>query len=154
MTLQDAHAQFTALAEKVTPGRTPAELAAISAALNSLMRALPNAEEFDVIGQEIADFSKKLSGQMDQAALADLQSRTAILTTANQLLTDTANRAAADARTLTFAKPTLIAATLKTSLTTVLELRDAAKTGNVQQALEKAQALQALLIQAQSTIKG
>jgi hypothetical protein len=154
MTLAEAHDQFTALAQKVSPGRTPAELAAISADLNTLLHSLPNTEDFDAMCQQITGFSKLLSGQMSQAVLADLQSRSAALSTANKLLTDTATTAAADARVLTFEKPRLIAATLTTALTTAQQMRTAISSGNYSQALEKAQALETLFLNAQSTIKG
>ena len=126
----------------------------ISSDLLNLQLALPNTPEFDPIRQTIADFLPRLVGQVAQAVLAELQSRTASLGAASALLTHTANEAAADARVLTFEKPKLIAAALKNAVDAVQQIRDAAKAGNFVQAIEKAQALQVLLSQAQTTIKG
>jgi hypothetical protein len=152
MTFQDAQDQFSTLVGQLAPGMAPDALDQISSDLLALQLGMPRSAEFSPIRQAIADFMPRLSVQMSQAVLADLRSRSAALVAASALLTQTATEASADARTLTFEQPKLIAAALTNAITTAQQLRDAIKSGNVQQAVEKAQAIETIIANAQATI--
>jgi hypothetical protein len=121
--------------------------------LRNLLNSLPNTAEFDPIANAIAEFSPKLAGSVTQAVIIDLQSRDATLKEASGLLTQVSNKADADARTLTFEKPRLVAAALTEALVKLGELRIAAKSGNVAEAAAKVEALLTLIEHVQGSIK-
>lgn len=153
MTLPEAQIKFTSISLRLTPNLSDDASQQLISELTGLQDDLPNEAAFDPLNADIRALKSKLRGQITEAAIAELQSRTAALNSATALLSQTAADAAADARMLTFEKPQLIVATLKNAVTTVQEIRTAAQTGNYPQALEKIQALEALLAHAQTTIK-
>jgi hypothetical protein len=121
--------------------------------LHNLLNSLPNTAEFDPIANVIAEFSPKLAGSVTQAVLIDLQSRDATLKAASVLLTQVSNKADADARTLTFEKPRLVAAALTEALGKLGELRMAAQSGNIEEAAAQVETLLTLIQHVQGSIK-
>jgi hypothetical protein len=153
MTFQEAQARFTAIIQSVSPALSATQLVQVQAQLNDLMDALPNTAEFDPIVDAIKAVSPRLSGQVTQAVLDDLASRSATLAAGASLLDQTASDASADARILRFDQPRLVAAALNNSLQVAQQLRDAARAKNIPEVANQAQALMILLAQIQSTIK-
>ena len=153
MTFQEAQAKFSAIVSSVQPAMSSGELVQRQKDLQNLLNSLPSAAEFDPIASAIAEFSPKLAGQVTHAVVKDLQSRDATLKEASGLLARVANKAEADARTLTFQKPKLVAAALTEALVNLQELRAAAKSGNLDQAAAKAEALIALVEHVRGSIK-
>lgn len=154
MNFSEAKGQLDRLVQQLTPGLAPATIVGIKRELVALAGTLPNSAEFDPIRELILEFLPQLQGSVAQSVLASLQSRTAALGAATDLLAQTAADAEADARVLTFEKPRLIAAAVTNAIATAQQMRGAIAKGDYPQALEKAQALEALLAHAQSTIKG
>lgn len=153
MTFQEAQARFAGIIQSVNPGLAAPQLVQIQSQLYDLMNAMPNTAEFDPIVDAIKAVSPRLSGQVTQAVLNDLASRSSGLAVATDLLNQTAAQAGGDARVLTFDQPRLVAAALNRSVQAAQKLRDAASAGNVTAVADQAQALIVLLTQIQSTIK-
>jgi hypothetical protein len=153
MTFQDAQTQFSNIVGSITPATSSDQLLQKQRNLQALLVGLPNTPEFDPIAEAIADFSPRLAGQLTQEVVKDLQSRDNTLEEASGLLTQAANNANADARTLTFEEPKLVLSALVSSVAKLHEISDAAKAGNLVDAASKADALVLLLQQVQQTIK-
>lgn len=153
MTFQEAQTRFAAITQSVSPALSATQLVQVQTQLNGLMDALPNTAEFDPIVDAIKAVSPRLSGQVTQAVLDDLASRSAALAAGASLLDQTASDASADARILRFDQPRLVAAALVNSLQVAQQLRDAARAKNIPEVANQAQALMILLAQIQSTIK-
>ena len=153
MTFQEAQARFAAITRAIRPGLPPAQLVQIQGQLNDLLEALPNTAEFDPVVEAIQAVSPRLTGQVTQAVLDDLASRSAALAAGASLLDQTAAEANADARILQFDKPQLVAAGLNQSVQAALRLRDGAQAKDLPEVARQAQSLVILLRQMQSTIK-
>src|SRR5687767_14680821 len=121
MTFQEAQAQFARILGSITNALGSAQLVQKKAELQALLDACPNTAEFDSITGAIAEISPKLTGQLTQIVLQDLQTRATALNEAVGLLSRTAQRAEADARTLTFEKATTVVAALTESVNTLNE---------------------------------
>lgn len=153
MTFQEAQARFSSIVNGVSPAMSSADLVQKQKDLQSLLSDLPNTAEFDPIAEAISEFSPKLKGKVTQAVAKDLRSRDAIFSEASTLFAVTSEKAEADARTLTFAEPKLIATALVESVTTLQQIRDAANEGNLVEAALKADALALMLLQVQQSIR-
>jgi hypothetical protein len=153
MTFQEAQARFTSIVQTITPGLSSAELVQKQAQLQGLLNSLPNSVEFDLLANAIAEFSPKLSGQVTQAVLADLQSRDARLQAAAGLLNRVENRAQADARTLRLEQPKMVVAALTESVTTLEQIRNDVQAGNLLTAVANTEALLSLVNTVRTTIK-
>jgi hypothetical protein len=153
MTFQEAQARFTGIVQTITPGLGSAELVQKQAQLQSLLNSLPNSVEFDPIANAIGELSPKLSGQVTQAVLADLQSRDARLQAAAGLLNRVENRAQADARTLRLEQPKMVVAALTESVTTLEQIRNDVQAGNLLTAVANTEALLSLVNTVRTTIK-
>jgi hypothetical protein len=153
MTFQEAQARFAAITRGIRPGLPPVQLVQIQGQLNDLLEALPNTAEFDPVVEAIQAVSPRLTGQVTQAVLDDLASRSAALAAGASLLDQTAAEANADARILQFDKPQLVAAGLNQSVQAALRLRDGAQAKDLPEVARQAQSLVILLRQMQSTIK-
>ena len=153
MTFQEAQTMFSNLVSSVSTAMSSSELVQKQKDLRNLLNSLPNTPEFDPIAKVIAEFSPKLAGNVTRAVVSDLQSRDATLKEASVLLTQVSNKADADARTLTFEKPKLVAAALTESLAKLEELRMAAKSGNFEEAASKVDALLTLVEHVRGSIK-
>lgn len=145
MTFQEAQTKFSAILESITTTMNSGELLQKQRDLIALQNSLPASAEFDVIADTIADFSPKLTGMIAQGVLASLKSREAGIREASSLLTQVATKASANAKTLSFAEPKLIAATLNETVTQLQELRTAAKAGDFVQVATKVDALNTLI---------
>src|SRR5206468_2241300 len=110
MTFQEAQTKFSSIVSSMSPAMSSRELVQKQRDLQNLLTSLPNTQEFDPIVSAIAEFSPKLAGEVTQAVVQDLQSRDAAFKEVSGLLTQVSNKADADARTLTFEKPKLVAA--------------------------------------------
>ena len=153
MTFQEAQARFDTITRGIRPGLPPAQLVQVQGQLNDLLEALPNTAEFDPVVEAIQAVSPRLTGQVTQAVLDDLASRSAALAAGASLLDQTAAEANADARILQFDKPQLVAAGLNQSVQAALRLRDGAQAKDLPEVARQAQSLVILLRQMQSTIK-
>jgi len=145
MTFQEAQTQFSSIVSNINPSMSSSDLVHKQRALQNLLASLPNTLEFDPIAAAIAEFSPQLAGQVTQAVVQALQSRDSTFKAASGLLTQVATQADADARTLTFAKPQLVAAALTASLSQLQDLRAAIQSGNLEAAASKVEALVALV---------
>ena len=153
MTFQEAQTRFSTITGNITTATSPAELLQKQQALIALQNSLPSSAEFDAIADAIAEFSPKLTGAIVQGDLAALQGREAGLKAAASLLTQVEARANADARVLTFEKPKMVLAALNETVTTLQELRTAAKNGDYVLAAAKIDALATLVQQVRGSIK-
>ncbi len=153
MTFQEAQARFAAIAGGITPALSAADLTSLQAQLYALMIEVPTTPEFDPIIDAIKQVAPRLGGQITQATLDDLASRSAALAAATALLNQTAAKAQADARVLQFEQPRLIAAALNNSVQAARQVRDAVQAGDLATASAQAQALLVQLSQLTSTIK-
>lgn len=153
MTFQEAQTAFSNIVSSIVAGMSLPALSQKQEDLQNLMNSLPRTGEFSPIVKAIAEFSPKLVGQGTLEALKELQSRDATFKEASGLLTQVSQKADADARTLTFEKPKLVAAALTESLTKLQELRAAAKSGKFDEAASKVDALVALVEHVRVSIK-
>ncbi|HUJ45287.1 MAG TPA: hypothetical protein VLW52_16950 [Opitutaceae bacterium] len=153
MTFQEAQAKFAAIVQSVTPGLSAAQLVAVQSQLEDLLESLPNTAEFDPIVEAIQAVSPRLTGQVTQAVLDDLASRSAALAAGATLLEQTAADASTDARILQFDKPQLVAAALAKAVEVAQELCDSARAKGLSEVANQAQTLVILLKQMQSRIK-
>ena len=153
MTFQEAQTKFSAIVESITGTMDSGALVQKQRDLIALQNSLPASAEFDVIADAIAEFSPKLTGKLTQAVLASLKSREASMTAASDLLTQVADKASADAKTLTFDDPKLVAAALSESVSQLQDLRQAAQDGDVGQVATKVDALATLIEHVRSSIK-
>ena len=153
MTFQEAQTKFSAIVGSITATMSSGDLSQKQRDLIALQNSLPDAAEFDVIADAIADFSPKLTGMIAQGVLDSLKSRESSIKAASILLTQVASKASANAKTLTFDEPKLIAAALNESVIQVQELRAAAKAGDIEQVAAKVDALATLIEHVRSSIK-
>jgi hypothetical protein len=77
-----------------------------------------------------------------------------LIDSVTSLLEKVANDANANAKGLTLAQPKAVVDALKNAASTVQEIRNTAEKGDFAKALEKAQGLQAALVQVQKSING
>ena len=152
MTFQEAQSSFSNLVDSISAGMSSSELVQKQNEFRNLLISLPNTAEFDPIAKAIDEFSLKLAGSVTHAVLRDLQSRDATFKEASALLTQVSSKADANAKTLTFQKPKLVAAAVVESIATLKELTDAAKAGQVEATAAKAQALLTLFENVKATI--
>ncbi len=153
MTFQAAQAKFSAIIGGLAATSSSDEVLQQQRALIALQNSLPAAAEFDVLADAIAECSPKLTGRITQGALSSLQARDASLKAAAGLLTQVTSQANANAQTLAFAEPRLIAAALKQTVTQLQELRAAAQAGDFEQAVAKVDALATLIEHVRGSIQ-
>jgi hypothetical protein len=153
MTFQEAQTKFSSIVSNINPAMSSSALVQKQRDLQKLLISLPNTPEFDLIASAIAELSPKLVRHVTQAVVQALQSRNATFEAVSGLLAHVSDKADADARTLTFAKPRLVAAALTESLTQLQELRVAAKTGNFEEAAARVDALVALVEHVRASIQ-
>jgi hypothetical protein len=153
MTFQEAQTKFSAIVGSLTATMTSGEVLQKQRELIALQNSLPESAEFDVIANTIADYTPKLTGITTQDVLDSLKSREDSIMAASSLLTQVANKASANAKTLTFTEPKLIAAALNETVTRLQELRNAAKVGDFEQVATKVDALSTLIENVRSSIK-
>jgi hypothetical protein len=164
MTFTEAQARFSVIAAGITPACTPSKLVQAQKDLQALTDAMlddpDRLGECAPVRQAIRALSPRLAGQVTQEVIKDLASRSQALESASALLAATADKAAADARVLTFESPRLIAAGLIGCIGAVNDLRKELEDGGgvldrerISLVAGKAEALLVQLTQLQGTIK-
>ena len=150
MTLQEAQRKFSKIISSMKVGD---DALTTMEKLDSLQASLPLEGEFKVLNDAITEAQGKLHGAVTAKTLKELKQTEAGVVEAAVLLSQVATKADKDARVLTFAKPTLIAAALSESVSQLQEIKTAANTKDFEQVAAKALALTALLQQIQESIK-
>ena len=153
MTFQEAQVRFAAIVQSVGPGLSPAQLVQVQSQLNDLLEALPNTADFDPIVEAVQAVSPRLTGQVTQAVLDDLASRSAALAAGAALLDETAAKAGTEAQLLQFDKPQLVAAVLAKAVDVAQGLCDEARAKGLTDVAKDTETLIVLLKQMQSKIK-
>ena len=153
MTFLEAQTKFSAIVNSITTTMSSGDRLQKQRNLLTLQNSLPESAEFDVIANAISDFSPKLTGMIAEGVLDSLKSREASIKEASNLLTQVAHKAGANAKTLSFDNPKLVAAALNETVTQLQELRTAAKAGDFEQAASKVDALATLLEHVRASIK-
>ena len=153
MTFQEAQTKFSTIVGSLTTTMSSGDLLQKQRDLLALQNRLPESAEFDVIANAISDFSPKLTGMIAQGVLDSLKSRDAAIQGASNLLTQVANKAKANEKTLSFTEPKLIGAALNETVSQLQELRATVKGEDFEQALAKVDALATLIENVRSSIK-
>ena len=153
MTFQEAQARFSAIVAGIGKTTPKEVLLQKMRDLDTLRDSLPNTAEFDPIADAIVEHKPKLSGQITDKVIESLQSRDAAFKETAGLLTQVGQKAAKDARTLSFEKPKLVLAALEKSVETLKEIRADSEAKKFQDAAMKTEALLALIEQARLSIK-
>jgi hypothetical protein len=153
MTFQEAQSRFSSIVAGVTPASKSGELVRTQQELLALLDSLPATEEFNPIASAITEFSPKLTGRVTKAVATALALCDGALQDASGLLTRVSGVAEADARTLDFVKPKLVAAALAESATRLQELGTAVKAENYEEAAAKVSALLILVEHVRASIK-
>lgn len=153
MTIPEAHARLSQITGGLRADLSSAEVRKLQTDLFALIEELPTTPEFNATADTIRAAVQKIDGQLSNAVLAELQSRTAALGAATATLSAVAAEAAADARTLSFAQPRLIAAGLKNGIALVQQLQQAAHDRNFNGVAQNAESLLALLATLRNDLK-
>lgn len=153
MTFQEAQTKFSTIVGSLATTMSSGDVLQKQRELIALQNSLPESAEFDLIADAIAEYSPKLTGMIAQGVLDSLKSREASIKEASNLLTQVANKANDNAKTLSFTEPRLVAAALNETVTQLQKLRTAAKAGDFEQAIAKVDALATLMENVRSSIK-
>jgi hypothetical protein len=136
--LREPQARLEGIINSVTVAMSPAELVEKRRELFDLLESLPVGPEFDVLTEEIAKFSARLTDITVHQVVDSLESSTAKFTEAANLLKQIADKASSDASRITLEKRKLIDTELTGSISMLTELRlEAMQSGNSDEAVSK-----------------
>lgn len=153
MTIPEAHARLSQITGGLRTNLSSAEALKLQTDLLALIEELPTTPEFTATADTIRAAVRKIDGQLSSAVLTELQSRTAALGAATATLSTVAAEAAADARTLSFTQPRLIAAGLNQGITLARSLQKAVETRDLPAITQNAESLLALLATLRNDLK-
>lgn len=153
MTLEEAHAEFAGIIQRISTDCTVDEILEIKRDLLSFLGRLPNIKEFDPLAVAINEIHPKLTGDIAMEVVEDIKSRVAVLRGAFTLLNEIAEEAEAAASELRLEEPKFILQTLTKSVESLKVILSDARNGNYVDAATKAEVLVIVLEQARYKIK-
>lgn len=152
MTFQEAQNKFRNIVAGISQGSSTAEIQQAKADLSSLLRELPNTEEFDPIAQAVAEIQPELSNQVTAQILERITFRSTALQDAVNMLNEVSRQAKAQATGLSLEKSKLVIPTITRSVQEVQKIRDDVRAGRYTDAASKAESLMTLLTQVKNKL--